>query len=654
VLFEMLTGKPPFLGDNLTDILAAVVTKEPDWSALPSETPRVVRAVLKKCLQKDPRLRLHDIADARLDLDAPDLDTSEVGTATALTPAPVKTRWGVTALGVIAALAIGTLAGIAWSASRNLAPPEWTAARLGGPEIGMSPRVSPDGHLVAFIAMVDGQTQVAVMKPGAAAWTVVTKDRTRGLADSVTWSADGSTIYYDRQNDVPIGIFAVPALGGDERLVIENGHAPETLADGSLLFVRINARRVYQLHRFWPATGKTEALPVTSTHLSGRLPSARAIDASRVAIVGRASESAAADSLFLYDLSTSQLQPIGRQVGDIVGPVAGDRSNGTVLVVTQEGNAFQVNRVWPGEHTTPETVLTLLEMPSLDVGRQGEVYVSLQERNGEIVRADVRDGSAARVAGSQTFTRGGAQSLPDGRVLVPAVTGAGAHVLVSAPGREPYPLVQSDEGTRPPMVAMADGRVALMIGAAPRDIAIVAGDSGRIIRRFKPPAEVTSLTAAADSRTLYYAAGGNVYAQAVDADVSRPICTGDSAIVDPATGDLIVKIGETERTRLMRCDIQSGATREIHVNGDFRLIPLQLTPGAIQNNRLILPVASADSWYWFLGTIDLTSGRLEKLKVDYFTDFQYATWTPDGKALGTGLGARSTLWKFEKKPRQTR
>src|SRR5687768_16522468 len=67
VLFEMLTGGRVFAGDELSDVLASVLKTEPDWSAIPAETPPNVRRVLRRCLEKDPRRRLSAIEDARLD-----------------------------------------------------------------------------------------------------------------------------------------------------------------------------------------------------------------------------------------------------------------------------------------------------------------------------------------------------------------------------------------------------------------------------------------------------------------------------------------------------------------------------------------------------------------------------------------------------------
>jgi len=72
VLFECLTGSRAFQAETLSDTLARILNGDPDWSRLPAETPTRIRILLHRCLEKDPRNRLHDIADARLEIEAPE------------------------------------------------------------------------------------------------------------------------------------------------------------------------------------------------------------------------------------------------------------------------------------------------------------------------------------------------------------------------------------------------------------------------------------------------------------------------------------------------------------------------------------------------------------------------------------------------------
>jgi eukaryotic-like serine/threonine-protein kinase len=78
VLFEMLSAKPPFGGETLTDTLAAVVRGEPAWDQLPATTPPHVRRLLQRCLEKDVKRRLRDIGDARYELERNDMQPALV------------------------------------------------------------------------------------------------------------------------------------------------------------------------------------------------------------------------------------------------------------------------------------------------------------------------------------------------------------------------------------------------------------------------------------------------------------------------------------------------------------------------------------------------------------------------------------------------
>ena len=69
VLYEMLTGRSPFAADTVSDVIVRILDRVPDWEQLPKSTSPLVRRVLQRCLEKNVNRRLHDIADARLDLE---------------------------------------------------------------------------------------------------------------------------------------------------------------------------------------------------------------------------------------------------------------------------------------------------------------------------------------------------------------------------------------------------------------------------------------------------------------------------------------------------------------------------------------------------------------------------------------------------------
>jgi serine/threonine-protein kinase len=130
VLYEMLSGKSAFSGESVTDILAAVVRAEPDWAQLPPNTPRRIRELLQRCLEKESRKRLQAIGEARITLEKCLAD--QLGTETSSDPATTaeaqfvaeswkrRAIWG--ALGAFAlatALVIGVLGSVSCATSAN-------------------------------------------------------------------------------------------------------------------------------------------------------------------------------------------------------------------------------------------------------------------------------------------------------------------------------------------------------------------------------------------------------------------------------------------------------------------------------------------------------------------------------------------------------
>src|SRR6185369_5670477 len=69
VFFEILTGRRPFEGETISDVLARIIERDPDWTALPATTPGSIRTLLRRCLEKDPKRRLDSAAVARLEIE---------------------------------------------------------------------------------------------------------------------------------------------------------------------------------------------------------------------------------------------------------------------------------------------------------------------------------------------------------------------------------------------------------------------------------------------------------------------------------------------------------------------------------------------------------------------------------------------------------
>src|SRR5712692_4566238 len=90
VVYELLTGKQAFNGEDISEILAAVVKTEPDWHALPGNTPSGIAMLLRRCLQKDKTLRMRDAGDARIEIQEA---LAAPPTAVAATAIPATRVW---------------------------------------------------------------------------------------------------------------------------------------------------------------------------------------------------------------------------------------------------------------------------------------------------------------------------------------------------------------------------------------------------------------------------------------------------------------------------------------------------------------------------------------------------------------------------------
>jgi Tol biopolymer transport system component len=662
VLYEMLTGRQAFDGRNSGEAIANVIGREPDWARLPASTPPAVRRLLRRCLQKSPDRRLHHVADAQLEL-VEALETPAAETADVRGPAPARAfvpiAAGVALATALAAFLIGRAVG---------APPattvEWVGERLGGSTVAMAPTVSPDGGTVAFMSIVQGLTQVAVMRPESGTWRVLTKERARGLVDHLTWSADGSRVFYSRLLDVPNGVYSVPVFGGDERLILENAISPRALPDGSLLVTRINADRFAQLHRFWPETGRIEALPALVAPLN-RLPSPAYEafpDGKAVVYVGRPADSAAsvADHLYVLDLASRRSRRIAPDVTvtftSFSFPLAVSSDGQSVLFTLPTGNTHPIVSVARDGSPGVQTVLPLMQRPvAMDVGADGRLFLDQLDQPAEIFRFDPRSGELERMPmpAMLTLEGGSALPLPDGRLLFATRTLGRDRMMVMTPGLDPVPFIDTTEETSGPMANLGADSVVLFAGSPPnRQLAIASIAGGRIVHRLAQVDReqvIVGVAGSPDGRTVYYVAGGTVWALNPPDGAPRRIRGGDGVAVAPDGRSLVVMLSEANGIRLVRHHlVGSDATDESIPLVGYRLSPWPIASNAVgRDGRLVVRVATPDSWFWPAAILSPRTGGVDVLPQGDAADMLVPGWDTQGRVVTIASFTRSTLWRFK-------
>ena len=199
VLYEMLTGNVAYAGETLPDTIVSILERSPDWSALPAATPAIVTRLLRRCLEKDARKRLRDIGDARLDLEEAHRSDSESN-------AP----------------------------SLRIREREVEFHRLTDVDgLKEAPAVSPDGKMVAFVAIVDGVRQIWIRMLAGGGVLQLTRDRIDHMHPR--WASDSSTLIYYTPPPVEAEdgtIWEIGALGGWPRKIVTAAGPGDISHDG--------------------------------------------------------------------------------------------------------------------------------------------------------------------------------------------------------------------------------------------------------------------------------------------------------------------------------------------------------------------------------------------------------------------------------------
>ena len=495
VLYEMLTACVPFDGETVSDTIGKILEREPDWSALPAATPTGIRRLLLRCLAKDPRQRLRDIGEVRIEIDAigamvPGPDTTATGARARAAWLP----WAVSA--AFAALAITAAVWAARPAPATATPlanarfsrlTDWEGTEGGG-------EISPDGKFVAFVADRAGQFDIWLSQIGSGDIRNLTTEvaplqPTFSTFRKTGFSADGAEIWFSPAAGPSMAQMIMPLVGGTAHAFLDSGAtAPSWSPDdqrvtyfkndeGDPLFVADRAGA--DARQILIEQGMHHHNPVWSTdgrwiYFAGGPEPTDTMNVWRIRPSGESLEQLTVDGIavnFLAPLDTRTLLYVGR-AADGSGPWLWSLDVERKVRRRVDSGLGQYTSV-AASHDGRRLVVTIAN-PSASLWR-----VPLLDR-----QADDRDVERYPLKTERAL----APRFRGGSLFYLSAGGAGNGLWRAATGQPSEQIWEDANGTlsEPPAVSPDGGRVAIIVRReGKRRLAIVSAD-GRTTRMLAP------------------------------------------------------------------------------------------------------------------------------------------------------------------------
>ncbi|HEX5108768.1 MAG TPA: protein kinase [Vicinamibacterales bacterium] len=272
VLYEMLTGRAAFAGATLADTLAAIVGRDPDWRALPDNTPAGLAQMVRRCLEKNLRRRLRDIGDAFSALDEEAKDARELVVGTASPRLSARLAWSAAALILAVAISAVVLnrSGGRTPVVRLSKTADLFSLITSDDSFSTEPAISRDGSLVAYASDRAGNGQLDLWLQHTSGGPPIQLTFNPADDREPSFSPDGSRIAFRSDRDGG-GIYVMNALAGEThmpaQLVVEGGRGPRFSPD------RTGTRIAYWSGGAWLAGPRGDGFKVFIVSANGGRPS---------------------------------------------------------------------------------------------------------------------------------------------------------------------------------------------------------------------------------------------------------------------------------------------------------------------------------------------------------------------------------------------
>jgi serine/threonine protein kinase len=658
ILYEMVTGKRPFQKGTSAETMTAILREDPpSLSESGITAPPGLQRIVNRCLAKAPEQRFQHASDLGFALEALS-ETSGSRTRVPTITAPPRRAMRMFLIAAAAlAMMLGGAAGSLWLANRRPDVPEWIGTQLSGPGIAMRPSVSPDGQLLAFSAMIDGQTQLAVMQPGSGSWSVLTHDRNAGMQAQMSWAPDGSRIYYDRVWGRPRGVYSISPLGGEPRLLLDTAQCPHALADGSLIVVQIDESTRYRLYRFWPDSGRLQALPALVGGGVRELvdPLVAAFPDGREVVYLGTPDSASneAPRWYVINLETLRSRPLNSQAVPGAFSVGVSPDNQSALIVNAVGDKWEIAAVPRSGEGAPHALISFPRPHNvwgIDAARDGSVYFDYMVRQSSVLQFDT---TAKAISETVATIDGSMLPLEEGSFLVDRMVDGKRHLKVFRADVGERNLLESSEESSSPAASVSTDSVAFLLGPhdAPR-IAIATLRDGRIFKRFPfDAASVKSIAATPDGNRLYYCDHGQVWWIGTKGEENgKPVLVteGDSIAIDPDGKYLYINRIQKGQRELVRMPLTGGQAEVLAIPPEYTVSDDELSPAAVDDlGRILFEVDSANSWFEHVAMIDTSRNTFAVVPTGFSGDIWMPGWESDGRIAAVGARLDSTLWRYK-------